>query len=156
MGQDGGETKVQIEGWRGREERGTERGVERLKKTMYSITNQNYLVTLTVTHKSDDCVLTPLHYSLVLFQLFPGPCQVQLVLEWEGTYSTEGTGHCYSLGPRLLIDRPQQHCLQDITSSHDRQYSCHYWLCHTRPISFFTPSQPTQLVVVPTWTSKPC
>ena len=39
MGQDGGETKVQIEGWRGREERGTERGVESLKKTMYSITN---------------------------------------------------------------------------------------------------------------------
>ena len=81
MGQEGGETKVQIEGWRGREERGTERGVEIIKKTMYSITNQNYLVTLTVTHKSDDCVLTLLHYSLVLFQHFPGPCQVQLVLE---------------------------------------------------------------------------
>ena len=80
-GKDGGETKVQMEEWTGREERGTERGVERLKKTMYSITNQNYLVTLTVTHKSDDCVLTPLHYSLVLFQHLPGPCQVQLVLE---------------------------------------------------------------------------
>ena len=41
MGQDGGETKVQIEGWKGREERGTERGVERLKKAMYSITKQD-------------------------------------------------------------------------------------------------------------------
>ena len=136
---------------------------------MYSITKQDWLVTLTVTHKSDDCVLTPLHDSLVLLQHFPGPCQVLLVLEWEGTYSTEGTGHCYSLGPRLLIDRPQQHSLQDIASSHDRQYSCHYWLCHTRPTSSILASlriqapfhslhhpSPHRLVVVPTWTSKPC
>ena len=38
---DRGETKVQMEGWKGREERGTERGVEELKKAMYSITKQD-------------------------------------------------------------------------------------------------------------------
>ena len=40
-GKDRGETKVQMEGWKGREERGTERGGEGLKKAMYSITKQD-------------------------------------------------------------------------------------------------------------------
>ena len=50
MGQDGGETRGRMKGrqgeeWRGGGEggRGTERGGEGLKKTMYSITKQDYL-----------------------------------------------------------------------------------------------------------------
>ena len=39
-GKDEGETRGRMEEWTGREERGTERGGEGLKKAMYSITKQ--------------------------------------------------------------------------------------------------------------------